>query len=238
MRFPWPRHCRCCCARRCAGRLVQERNSHLKGRAVLLSRRQVALQSRLLRNKISVRRAASRITKTPPTSARLTPWDPKSQTSLPSAASPPRAASCRASATRLSQPSWLLSRYICPLLHLTLLLMLTQLASQYKDYFQHPNPITQGGIVAALPGGCLLGSLLSSCTGDYFGRRDSLALGCIIFIAGSCIMAAAQNREMLIAARVVNGIGVGMMTGQGYAIALPLLSNACANQTDQFTLLR
>lgn len=92
--------------------------------------------------------------------------------------------------------------------------------------------------MAALPGGCLLGSLLSSCTGDRLGRRDSLALGCVIFIIGSCIMAAAQNREMLIAARVINGIGVGVMTGQGYVVPLFFAVKDYANISVPFTLRR
>lgn len=86
---------------------------------------------------------------------------------------------------------------------------------QYKDYFDNPESVTQGGIMASLAGGCLLGALVSSYIGDHIGRRDSMMIACVIFIAGSIVMCAVQDKSMLIVARIINGSGVGLLTSQG-----------------------
>lgn len=86
---------------------------------------------------------------------------------------------------------------------------------QYKNYFNNPDSVTQGGITAAMAGGSLLGSLFASWSGDRFGRRDSLSIACVIFTVGSILMSAVQNQAMLIVARIVNGFAVGMLTSQG-----------------------
>jgi predicted MFS family arabinose efflux permease len=66
-----------------------------------------------------------------------------------------------------------------------------------------------------MAGGSMLGSMFSSITSDRIGRRDTLSIACLIFIAGSIIMCAVQNVAMLIVARVINGFAVGMLTSQG-----------------------
>lgn len=86
---------------------------------------------------------------------------------------------------------------------------------QYKAYFGTPNAVAQGAITASMAGGSLLGSLFASWTGDRIGRRDTIAAACIVFICGSALMAAAQNRAMLVVSRVINGWAVGMLTSQG-----------------------
>ena len=66
-----------------------------------------------------------------------------------------------------------------------------------------------------MAGGSLLGALFSSWTGDRIGRRDSLVVACVIWVVGSSVMAAVQGVGMLVAARVINGFAVGMLTSQG-----------------------
>ena len=66
-----------------------------------------------------------------------------------------------------------------------------------------------------MAGGSLLGALSATYSGDRIGRRDSLAVACIIFFVGSILMSAAQNQAMLIVARIVNGFAVGILTSQG-----------------------
>jgi predicted MFS family arabinose efflux permease len=71
-----------------------------------------------------------------------------------------------------------------------------------------------------MAGGSLLGALMASWTGDQVGRRDSMGIASIIFICGSILMSAVQNRAMLIVARIVNGFAVGMLTSQGYVFVV------------------
>jgi MFS family permease len=86
---------------------------------------------------------------------------------------------------------------------------------QYKEYFNKPDAVLQGGITASMAGGSLLGSLISSWTSDHFGRRDSMFIACIVWLIGSTLMCAVQNVPMLIVARIFNGFAVGMLTSQG-----------------------
>ncbi|KAJ5684533.1 uncharacterized protein N7477_000878 [Penicillium maclennaniae] len=86
---------------------------------------------------------------------------------------------------------------------------------QYKNYFNGPDAVLQGGITASMAGGSLFGSLFSSWTSDRFGRRDSLFIACIIWLIGSTLMCAVQNVAMLIVSRILNGFAVGMLTSQG-----------------------
>lgn len=88
--------------------------------------------------------------------------------------------------------------------------------SQYKNYFGNPDGVTQGGITASMAGGSLLGALFSTWAGDRFGRRDCLAIACVVFIVGSTLMSAVQNQAMLIVSRIINGFGVGILTSQGF----------------------
>lgn len=81
--------------------------------------------------------------------------------------------------------------------------------------------------MASLAGGCLVGALFSSYIGDHLGRRDSMMVACVIFIAGSIVMCAVQDRSMLIVARIINGSGVGLLTSQGYAYTLFSCHNLC-----------
>jgi MFS family permease len=86
---------------------------------------------------------------------------------------------------------------------------------QYKEYFNKPDAVAQGGITASMAGGSLLGSLFSSWTSDRYGRRDSLFIACIFWLIGSTLMCAVQNVPMLIVSRIINGFSVGMLTSQG-----------------------
>ncbi|KAJ5964064.1 Major facilitator superfamily domain general substrate transporter [Penicillium vulpinum] len=85
----------------------------------------------------------------------------------------------------------------------------------YKEYFNKPNSVAQGGITASMAGGSLLGSLFSSWTSDRYGRRDSMFVACILWLIGSTLMSAVQNVAMLIVSRIINGFAVGILTSQG-----------------------
>lgn len=65
-----------------------------------------------------------------------------------------------------------------------------------------------------MAGGSLLGAIATNLTGDRFGRRDSLALGCVVWVIGCAIMASVQNVPQLIVSRVINGFAVGIFSCQ------------------------
>ncbi|XWX01381.1 hypothetical protein V2A60_009408 [Cordyceps javanica] len=73
-------------------------------------------------------------------------------------------------------------------------------------------PLLQGGIVAVyyLPGtlaGCLLGGWM----GDRYGRITTIGLACIWCIFAAALQSAAQNANWMFCARVLNGIGTGIL---------------------------
>jgi MFS family permease len=96
----------------------------------------------------------------------------------------------------------------------------------YKCYFnpdniinderecQGPSAGVQGGITAAMTAGSWLGALMSGYLSDMLGRRPSIMVGCVLWIAGSIIICAAQNIPMLIIGRIINGLCVGIQSAQ------------------------
>ncbi|UNI20853.1 hypothetical protein JDV02_006902 [Purpureocillium takamizusanense] len=73
-------------------------------------------------------------------------------------------------------------------------------------------PLLQGGIVAVyyLPGtlaGCLLGGWL----GDKYGRIWTIGVACVWCIVAAALQSAAMNANWMFCARVLNGIGTGIL---------------------------
>lgn len=84
---------------------------------------------------------------------------------------------------------------------------------QFLEFFDNPSNFLQGGITASLLAGSLAGSIL---TGrflvDGIGRKRTLLLGSALFTLGCAVAAGAVNLPMLIAGRVINGLGNGCLT--------------------------
>ncbi|KAA1477372.1 general substrate transporter [Dentipellis sp. KUC8613] len=80
----------------------------------------------------------------------------------------------------------------------------------YMDYFGRPGPNAQGGIVASMPAGSFAGALLVTWLADFVGRKKTVILSGWIWVIGSILQCAAQNRGMLVAGRVISGIAVGL----------------------------
>jgi len=80
----------------------------------------------------------------------------------------------------------------------------------YLRTFNFPNPTAQGGIVAAMPAGSLLGSLAVTQLADKLGRKKTVILSGMIWVIGSILQCAAVDRGMLIAGRIISGISVGL----------------------------
>ncbi|BFZ08924.1 hypothetical protein BsWGS_11963 [Bradybaena similaris] len=77
-----------------------------------------------------------------------------------------------------------------------------------KDYF-HLNTIWTELIVSATVGSAAVFSVLAGFMCDILGRKITIMIASVVFVAGAIIMGAAVNKEMLMAGRIVVGIGVG-----------------------------
>lgn len=85
---------------------------------------------------------------------------------------------------------------------------------QYRDYFNNPAGVVQGGINSALAAGSVLGSLFAGPLSNYIGRRNSIAVACVPWMIGTALQAAVNGVGMLIAGRVLNGVTVGITSSQ------------------------
>jgi MFS family permease len=54
-----------------------------------------------------------------------------------------------------------------------------------------------------------IGGLFSGRLSDRIGRKGTVALACVIFLLGAALMAFAKDYSMLMAGRVITGVGVG-----------------------------
>jgi len=81
----------------------------------------------------------------------------------------------------------------------------------------------EGNIVSLFLAGCIPGAFLVSYLADYLGRRASVFLGTVAFLAGAVLQTAAVSLGMLYGGRCVGGLGVGLLSG-----TVPLYIAECA----------
>lgn len=81
----------------------------------------------------------------------------------------------------------------------------------FKRSFGHPGPALLGTIVAILEIGCFIGSLLTAVFGEQLGRTLCSAVGAIVMFFGAILQAASQNAGMMIIARLICGVGLGII---------------------------
>ncbi|KAI0698285.1 general substrate transporter [Cytidiella melzeri] len=72
-------------------------------------------------------------------------------------------------------------------------------------------PTRQGGIVSIYYFGTLIGCLIGGVAGDKIGRLKSMVLGCLWVLIGAALQCSAQNIAWMCCARVINGIGTGIL---------------------------
>ena len=65
-------------------------------------------------------------------------------------------------------------------------------------------------IVSGVLAGAAVGALVGGRLADLFGRRKLLIATAIIFAAGAILCAAAQSPQMLVAGRIIVGLGIGL----------------------------
>ncbi|KAI8302586.1 hypothetical protein K4K59_000460 [Colletotrichum sp. SAR11_240] len=66
---------------------------------------------------------------------------------------------------------------------------------------------------SAMPLGAVGGALILSPCNEYLGRRMSIIVSCVLYTIGAALCAGAMNFGMIVSARVILGMGVGLEGG-------------------------
>ncbi|KAI9283663.1 hypothetical protein BC943DRAFT_280746 [Umbelopsis sp. AD052] len=74
------------------------------------------------------------------------------------------------------------------------------------------NPALLGAIVSLYEIGCMAGALSCGWVGDRLGRKKTIMIGCTILTIGGALQAGCVNIGMMIAARMITGVGNGLNT--------------------------
>ncbi|TPX07868.1 uncharacterized protein E0L32_010443 [Thyridium curvatum] len=82
----------------------------------------------------------------------------------------------------------------------------------FVDYFNHPTRAEIGTMVAILEVGAFISSLIVGRVGDIIGRRKTILYGSIIFFVGGALQTFATGMGMMMAGRIIAGLGVGMLS--------------------------
>ncbi|XP_055883385.1 proton myo-inositol cotransporter-like isoform X2 [Biomphalaria glabrata] len=76
------------------------------------------------------------------------------------------------------------------------------------DYY-NLNTIWKELIVSGTVGAAAIFALFAGFTCDYLGRKITIMIASLVFVAGAVVMGAAQSKEMLLVGRIVVGAGIG-----------------------------
>lgn len=79
------------------------------------------------------------------------------------------------------------------------------------DAFVIPTP-HKSLIVSILSAGTFLGAILAGDLADWFGRRFTVILGCVIYGIGCILQTASTSLGLLVAGRLIAGFGVGFVS--------------------------
>ncbi|KAK9454837.1 general substrate transporter [Dipodascopsis uninucleata] len=94
------------------------------------------------------------------------------------------------------------------------------------------NSVRQGGIVAIYYFGTLLGCLFGGYLGDRLGRIKAVAVGAGWAVLGAALQCSAQNVAWMCCARVINGVGTGILN-----CIVPVYSAETADYTSRGTFI-
>ncbi|CEL11507.1 Putative Hexose carrier protein [Aspergillus calidoustus] len=118
----------------------------------------------------------------------------------------------------------------------------------FRETFSNPSSVMIGQITATYDLGCFFGAIACTTLGDHFGRRVSIALGCIILTVGAVLQTASYHSAQMIIGRFIAGLGNGINTTaipvwqsemskpshRGRLIVLQLALNQVGNVTAQW----
>lgn len=97
----------------------------------------------------------------------------------------------------------------------------------------HPeNSTLQGAVIALYEVGCLISALSTIYLGDRFGRLKLIFAGCLIMIIGGALQAGSTSIAFLIVARIISGLGNGLLTS-----TVPLYAAECSKAHSRGRLL-
>ncbi|KAI9661343.1 MAG: hypothetical protein M1831_003076 [Alyxoria varia] len=88
--------------------------------------------------------------------------------------------------------------------------------------------LLQGGIVSIYYLGTLVGCLLGGWIGEKIGRLKTLWIACIWAIIGAALQTGAQNAAWMICARLINGVGTGILN-----VIVPVWATETAEHTSR-----
>jgi hypothetical protein len=80
-----------------------------------------------------------------------------------------------------------------------------------KNAFVIPTP-HKSLIVSILSAGTFFGAILAGDLADWFGRRTTVILGCIVYGIGCILQTASTSLGLLVAGRLIAGFGVGFVS--------------------------
>ncbi|KAJ1674001.1 hypothetical protein EV182_004161 [Spiromyces aspiralis] len=83
---------------------------------------------------------------------------------------------------------------------------------RFNSYFNEPDSLHQSIITSMLTLGCFIGSLAAAPLSDAVGRKYTIVIGSCIFVVGSALQCGSINQGMLIASRIIGGLGVGVLS--------------------------
>ena len=81
----------------------------------------------------------------------------------------------------------------------------------------------QSLVVSILSVGTFLGALFAAPSADFLGRRWSVVLAVVVFVAGVSMQAAASAIPLFVVGRLFAGFGVGMVS-----MLIPMYQSECS----------
>ncbi|KIK70873.1 hypothetical protein GYMLUDRAFT_32946 [Collybiopsis luxurians FD-317 M1] len=82
----------------------------------------------------------------------------------------------------------------------------------FRKYFNNPDPVSLGTMVAVLEVGAFITSAAAGRVGDIIGRKGTLFIGAIVFTIGGAVQTLTNGFWTMIVGRVISGFGVGLLS--------------------------